>query len=114
MDGHASLFRLHLANGTVERMTSGERVDWFPHLTPSGSHVVYLSYPPGTLGHPANCDVQIRIMDVSGGGDRVLARFTGGQGSINVASFAPDGSTFAYVAYPTKASCSERCTAQPA
>ena len=38
-------------------------------------------------------------MDADGANRRTVAAFNGGQGSINVPCWAPDGSAFAYVRY---------------
>ncbi|WP_206377138.1 PD40 domain-containing protein [Sphingomonas sp. G-3-2-10] len=98
--GDASLFRMRPDGSGIERMSFGERVDWFPHPDPHGELVAYLSYPPGTTGHPPDLPVELRAMPAGGGEPRTLARFFGGQGSINVNSWSPDGEWLAYVAYP--------------
>lgn len=100
--GHAQCFRM-LADGTgVEQLTSDERVNWFPHVSPDGQAVAYLSYPPGTQGHPADKDVVLRLMLPDGSGRRDVIGLFGGQGTINVNSWAPDSQRFAYVAYPIR------------
>ncbi|NLG36321.1 MAG: biopolymer transporter Tol [Lentisphaerae bacterium] len=98
--GHAQLFRMR-ADGTEQtQITFDERVNWFPHFSPDGHHIVYLSYPPGTAGHPADKAVILRYMQPDGSGQRDIVAFNGGQGTINVNSWAPDNARFAYVAYP--------------
>ncbi|MEE4454971.1 hypothetical protein [Novosphingobium resinovorum] len=98
--GHARLFRIRPDGSQRERMTHGDRVDWFPHPSPDGQWIAYLSYPPETLGHPADMPVEIRLIPASGGEPVTLASFNGGQGSLNVNSWAADSRRFAYVAYP--------------
>jgi Tol biopolymer transport system component len=100
VEGHAQLFRHDLRDGSVEQLTSDERVNWFPHPSPDGRRLVYLSYPPGTLGHPADLPVELRMINLPGGAPRTLIAFPGGQGTINVRSWAPDGRRLAYVSYP--------------
>ncbi|MGV3550568.1 TolB family protein [Rhizobium sp.] len=100
--GHAQIFRMRPDGSGIEQMTSDERVNWFPHLSPDGRRMVYISYPEGTLGHPPDRDVILRLMHPDGGEYRDLAAFNGGQGTINVNSWAPDSRRFAYVAYPFK------------
>ena len=84
----------------VQQLTHDERVNWFPHCSPDGQHIAYLSYPPGTEGHPPDRAVELRIMNPEGGKMRSLVSCWGGQGTINVNSWAPDSQRFAYVAYP--------------
>lgn len=99
--GHAQVFRMHAADGSgLEQLTFDSYVNWFPHLSPDGRHVSVLSYPQGTTGHPADKDVLLRLMTPTGENQRVLASFFGGQGTINVNSWAPDSRRLAYVAYP--------------
>lgn len=97
--GHAQLFRMRTDGTGIEQLTHDERVNWFPHLSPDGRRIAYISFPPGTLGHPADLDVYVRLIDEDGS-TRDLAHLFGGQGTINVASWAPDSRRLAYVAYP--------------
>ena len=98
--GHAQLFRHDLATGAVAQLTFDDRVNWFPHPSPDGRGVAYLSYPPGTVGHPANLDVVLRLIELSTMRTTDLVELFGGQGTINVPSWAPDSRQLAYVAYP--------------
>lgn len=99
--GHAQIFRMNADDGSgLEQLTFDSLVNWFPHLSPDGKHVAVLSYPQGTIGHPADKDVLLRLMSPEGGPLRVLASFFGGQGTINVNSWSPDSQKLAYVAYP--------------
>lgn len=99
--GHAQIFRMNAADGSgLEQLTFDRHVNWFPHLSPDGKVVAFLSYPPGTTGHPPDKDVLLRLMTPTGENQRILARFLGGQGTINVNSWAPDSKRLAYVAYP--------------
>lgn len=94
--GHAQLFTMRSDGGDIRQLTFDERVNWFPHPSPDGARVLYLSYPEGTLGHPANLPVHLRLL-----GERApLVELFGGQGTINVPSWSPDSTRFAYVAYP--------------
>lgn len=102
LPGHAQLVRIRPDGTGLEQLTFDERVNWFPHPSPDGRDVVYLSYPPGTTGHPADCDVIVRLLDLGNRTIRDIDRFLGGQGTINVPSWAPDSSAFAYVRYPLR------------
>lgn len=97
--GAMALWRMHPDGGALQQMTSGERVDWFPHPSPDGRKLVYLSYAPGTEGHPRDRDVELRMLPIGGGAPRTLFSLFGGQGTINVSSWSPDGRRFAFVRY---------------
>lgn len=98
--GQAQCFRMRPDGTGIEQLTFDDRVNWFPHVSPDGRWIVYLSYPWGTTGHPADKPVILRLMPAQGGPSRDLAAFNGGQGTINVNSWAPDSRRFAFVAYP--------------
>jgi hypothetical protein len=99
--GHAQIARMRTDGRDLTQLTFDDRVNWFPHLSPDGDRIVYLSYPPGTLGHPADLDVELRmVVDDDWSAVTTVARLTGGQGTINVNSWAPDGTAFAFVSYP--------------
>ncbi len=98
-DGHAQIWVMN-ANGTNQRkLFADDNVNWFPHPSPCGRHLVYLAYPPGTLGHPANLPVALVLCKPDGTKRRRILEFTGGQGTINVPSWRADGGAFAYVRY---------------
>jgi TolB protein len=98
--GHAQIYRMKPDGTGVEQLTHDDRVNWFPHVSPDGQWVVYLSYPAGTTGHPADKDVILRRMRPDGSEQADVVACFGGQGTINVNSWAPDSRRFAYVAYP--------------
>jgi Tol biopolymer transport system component len=82
------------------QMTRNEEyADWFPHPSPDGKQVVFLSYDRSVEGHPPNKDVVLRLMPIEGGEPGVVARLFGGQGTINVPSWSPDSRRFAFVSY---------------
>lgn len=90
----------------AERITSDEYEDWFPHPSPGGKWLVFVSFPKGTKGHPANQNVILRRMKMPAaqaqakpGKIREVARLFGGQGTLNVNSWAPKRHRFAYVSY---------------
>ncbi|HEY1341661.1 MAG TPA: hypothetical protein VGF59_29320 [Bryobacteraceae bacterium] len=85
----------------AERVTSDELEDWFPHPSPDGKWLVFLSFPKGTSGHnERTLEVQLRIMPMDGKSAPLsLAKFIGGQGTINVNSWSPDSRRFAFVRY---------------
>jgi Tol biopolymer transport system component len=97
--GHAQIWVMAADGSGQRQLFVDDQVNWFPHPSPDGRHLVYLAYPPGTTGHPADLPVALVLCDPEGGDRRRVREFTGGQGTINVPSWAPDGSAFAYVRY---------------
>jgi hypothetical protein len=61
--------------------------------------LVLLSYDRTVKGHPPDKDVVLRLIDLPDGPAREIVRLRGGQGTINVPSWAPDGHAFAFVSY---------------
>lgn len=98
--GHAQIFRMKTNGSSVEQLTGDARVNWFPHFSPDGSIIAFISFPENTIGHPADKEVIIRTMNPDGSNQRDFDNFFGGQGTINVNSWSPDSKYFAYVAYP--------------
>ncbi|POF30026.1 TolB family protein [Roseibium marinum] len=98
-DGSVQLWRVHPDGSGLEAMTGDARVNWFPHPSPDGQKVVYLAYEGGTKGHPGGKTVELRLMPGNGGPAQILCSLHGGQGTINVPSWAPDSQRFAFVRY---------------
>lgn len=98
-DGHAQIWVMNTDGSNQRKLFADDHVNWFPHPSPDGRHVLYLAYPPGTLGHPRDLPVALCLMNPDGTNRRRLIEFNGGQGSINVPCWSPDGSAFAYVRY---------------
>jgi Tol biopolymer transport system component len=97
--GHPQIWVMGADGADQRQLFADTCVNWFPHPSPCGRHLVYLAYLPGTLGHPADLPVALVLCDPDGGNRRRVVEFTGGQGTINVPSWAPDGAAFAYMRY---------------
>jgi TolB protein len=105
--GHMQIWRMRADGSGQEQVFSDDWNNWFPHISPDGRWMVFLSYEPGVTGHPPNQNVMLRIMSLSEKeADKkpenkitVLARLFGGQGTINVPSWSPDSKEVAFVSY---------------
>ena len=101
--GLMQVWRMKADGSEQTQMTFDEtRNAWFPHVSPDGKQVVFITYYKGDLEpgqHLANKNVELRIMSAEGGESRLLVKLFGGQGTINVNSWAPDSRRFAFVSY---------------
>ena len=97
--GHAQIWKVRPNGSDAHQVFADDHVNWFPHPSPDGEWVLYLAYPPGTLKHPPNVPVALCLMRPDGTERRRVLEFIGGQGTVNVPCWAPDGSAFAYVRY---------------
>lgn len=92
------------ADKLAEQVTTDDWEDWFPHVSPDGKKMVFLSFPPKTEGHNGRMPIRLRMMKPPGkktGAARIetVAEIFGGQGTINVNSWSPDSKKFAFVVY---------------
>jgi len=97
--GAVDLWRIRPDGTGLQQMTDDAFVNWFPHPSPDGAHVVYIAYAPGTVGHPGGVTVTLRLMPAAGGAARDLLAVFGGQGCLNVPCWAPDSRSFAFMRY---------------
>ena len=83
-----------------EPVTDGTFRDWFPHVSPDGGRMVFLSFLKDVAAddHPFYKPVYLRMMPTDGSAPpRVIAYVYGGQGTLNVPSWSSDGTTIAFV-----------------
>ena len=97
--GHMQIWRMRADGSEQEQITFGEENDWFPHLSLDGQRMVFVTYDASVKGHPENKDVMLRMMTLKDKKITVLAKLFGGQGTMNVPSWSPDGKQFAFVSY---------------
>ena len=97
--GHAQIWVMN-ADGTGQRpLFTDTQVNWFPHPSPDGRHLLYLAYPPGTQGHPRDLAVALCLCAPDGTHRRRILELTGGQGTINVPCWSPDSTAFAFMRF---------------
>jgi Tol biopolymer transport system component len=102
--GHMQIWRMKPDGSEQEQVFSDDLNNWFPHISPDGHWMVFLTYEADVTGHPGNKDVMLRLMSLSeqNATDKkitVLAKLFGGQGTMNVPSWSPDSKRVAFVSY---------------
>jgi len=98
--GRMQIWRMRPDGRGPEQMTNDEYNNWFPHISPDGKWAVFLSYLPGEAepdDHPPAKHVYLRVVPLENGKPKVLAYLYGGQGTINVPSWSPDGRQLAFI-----------------
>ncbi len=99
--GLMEVYRMKPDGSGVEQLTDDKLDNWFPHPSPDNRSAVMISYIKDQGGaHPFGRDVKLRLLDVETKKVKDLTPvFYGGQGTINVHSWSPDGDWIAFVKY---------------
>jgi Tol biopolymer transport system component len=97
--GTMKLWRMKPDGSNEEQVTFDEYNDWFPHFSPDGKWMIFISFPKDIdpASHPFYKKTYLRIMPAAGGVPKTIAYIYGGQGTINVPSWSPDGKQIAFV-----------------
>ena len=114
--GRMQAWRMKADGGQQEQLTFDEHWNtWFPHISPDLQKIVTVAYTevdvkPGE--HVPNKMVELRLMRSQGscslngscgarpfGEPKTILKLFGGQGTVNVNSWAPDSKQFAFVIY---------------
>ncbi|NCI46318.1 TolB family protein [Sediminibacterium soli] len=97
--GTMKIWRMRPDGSGQEQVSFDEYNDWFPHFSPDGKWIVYLSFPPDMdpSTHPFYKKTYLRLMPAAGGVPKTIGYIFGGQGTINVPSWSPDGKMVAFI-----------------
>ena len=99
--GHMQIWRMAPDGSNPEQMTFDDKSNWFAHINPNNKVATIISYDEDQVqAHPFGKQVRIRLLDLQTKKIKDLTGpFFGGQGTINVPSWNPEGTKFAYVKY---------------
>lgn len=98
--GTMQIWRMKADGSAQEQVTFDEFNNWFPHVSPDGKWIVFLSFSKEVSpnDHPFYKQVYLRLIPAGkAAAPRVLAYIYGGQGTINVNSWSPDSRRVAFV-----------------
>jgi TolB protein len=99
--GQMQIWRMKPDGTGQERVTNDHKYnDWFPHLSPDGKWIIIISYglDVEATNHPYYKHCYLRLLPVDGSAPpKVIGYVYGGQGTINVPSWSPDGTHIAFV-----------------
>ena len=98
--GLMQIWRMKPDGSEQEQITDDEYNNWFPHISPDGQWIIFVSYLVGEVepsDHPPAKRVYLRLLPLSGGTPKIIAYLYGGQGTMNVPSWSPDSQQVAFV-----------------
>ncbi len=97
--GSMQIWRMTADGREPVQITDDGFHNWFPHVSPDGKEIAMISFSKeiDANDHPYYKHVTLRLLRIEGGVPRVIAYVYGGQGTMNVPSWSPDGRMLSFV-----------------
>ncbi|MFN3189033.1 MAG: TolB family protein [Aureliella sp.] len=100
--GKMQIWRMDPDGSNPVQVTDDQYNNWFPHISPDGRSMIIISFQSSVSAddHPFYQPVYLRLLERTDEGwsePKVVAYVYGGQGTINVPSWSPDGKQVAFV-----------------
>ena len=98
--GTMQIWRMKPDGSGKEQLTFDEYHNWFPHISPDGNLMVFVSFPPDIDpdAHPLCKDVMLRVMKLNvPGAPKVVAYLYGGEGTLSGKPWTPDSKRIAFI-----------------
>ena len=97
--GVMQIWRMHADGTGQEQVTNDGFANWYPHVSPDGQRLAFLSCDKELKGAPEYQEVTLRVLTIRDGSIRGSAHFLGGRGTLDSSSWSPDGRRLAFVSY---------------
>ncbi|MEO6568371.1 MAG: hypothetical protein ABIO94_06370 [Opitutaceae bacterium] len=95
--GSMQLWKMKADGSEPTQLTKEESSNWFPRLSPNGTYAVFVTYPKGVVGDPANSPIEIRRLNLTTGANDQMGRLLGGPASCP--TFSPTSTQLTFVSY---------------
>jgi dipeptidyl aminopeptidase/acylaminoacyl peptidase len=100
--GSMQIWRMKTDGSGQEQVTPDDGYNnWFAHVSPDGTRIAFVTFNKEVPAdqHPPDKEVTVRMMTLATRNITILTKLFGGQGTMNVNSWSPDGRKLAFVSY---------------
>ncbi len=97
---HMEAWRMRPDGSEAEQLVKDDASNWFPHVSPDGRLLAFLTIPGDDSGFPAAfAPAMLRVMTLADGHIRVLAKLTAARRTMRAWSWSPDSQRIAFISH---------------